>query len=141
MNIESKNNSLLASLHIRVLENSDRFLCTVTLLNRTTINDEDQIFQEEATMFQTGLRVSTFDETEFEGLPDLRQPIDEDEQSTRLLYRNSINYAFGHQCSASWSISHSSSDQISTQWIPKAGVPNFKQNGHPVFEKIGPPLP
>ena len=136
LDIESKSKSLLASLHIRVLENTDRFLCTVTLLNRTTINDEDQIFQEEATMFQTGLMVSTFDETEFEGLPDLRQPIDEDEQSTRLLYRNSINYAFGHQCSASWSISHSSSDQISTQWIPKAGVPNFKQNGHPVFEKL-----
>jgi hypothetical protein len=136
LNVESKNNSLSTSLHLRVLDNSDRFLCTVTLLNRTTINDEDQIFQEEATMFQTGLRVSTLDETEFEGLPDLRQPIDEDEQSTRLLYRNSINYAFGHQCSATWSISHSSSDQITTQWIPKARVPNFKQNGHPVFEKL-----
>ena len=136
LNVESKNNSLLTSLHIRVLDNSDRFLCTVTLLNRTTINDQDQIFQEETTMFQTGLRLSTLDETEFQGLPDLRQPIDEDEQSTRLLYRNSINYAFGHQCSATWSISHSSSDQITTQWIPKAGVPNFKQNGHPVFEKL-----
>ena len=136
LNIESKNDSLVTSLHVRVLENSERFLCTVTLLNRTTLNDEDQIYQEETTMFQTGLKVSTLDGTNFEGLPDLRQPIDEDEQSTRLLYRNSINYAFGHQCSSTWSISHSSSDQIITQWIPKAGVPNFRQNGHPVFEKL-----
>ena len=136
LNIESKNDSLVTSLHVRVLENSERFLCTVTMLNRTTLNDEDQIFQEETTMFQTGLKVSTLDGTNFEGLPDLRQPIDEDEQSTRLLYRNSINYAFGHQCSSTWSISHSSSDQIITQWIPKAGVPNFRQNGHPVFEKL-----
>ena len=115
LNIESKNDSLVTSLHVRVLENSGRFLCTVTLLNRTTLNDEDQIFQEETTMFQTGLKVSTLDGTNFEGLPDLRQPIDEDEQSTRLLYRNSINYAFGHQCSSTWSISHSSSDQIISQ--------------------------
>ena len=136
LKIVSKNEALEVFLHVRVLEKSDRYLCTVTLLNRTNMSDEDLIFQEETSIFQTQLKVSTLLDTIFFGLPDLRQPIDEDERSTRLLYRNSTNYAFGHQCSASWSITHSSSDFVCTQWIAKSIVKNFKQNGHDLFSPL-----
>ncbi len=136
LTILSKNDALEVFLHVRVLDNSDRFLCTVTLLNRTNITDEDQVFQEETSIFQTQLKVSALPDTTFLGLPDLRQALDEDERATRLLYRNSINYAFGHQCSASWDIAQRKSDFVVTRWLANSIVKNFKQNGHDVFSHL-----
>lgn len=125
-----------ASLHVRVIDTGNVFLTTVTFLNKTSLTDEDSILQEELTIFQPKIRITLPADLSFQGLPDLRSPLDEDEESTRLLYRNSINYAFGHQCSASWDTSRDIPNYVETEWIPCSKVPTFKQEGHPVFNDL-----
>ncbi len=127
---------LEASFHVRVIDTGNVFLTTVTFLNKTSLTDEDFILQEELTIFQPKIRISLPEDLCFQGLPDLRSPLDEDEESTRLLYRNSINYAFGHQCSASWDRSRDIPNFVETEWIPCSRVPTFKQEGHPVFNNL-----
>lgn len=133
---ETVSNELNVGLHIRIVEEADRFLATVTLVNRTTISDEDHVRQEELTMFQTQLRIEPMNESCFYGLPDLRNPLDEDEESTRLLYRKSINYAFGHQCSAYWDPESVIPTFVRTEWLPQSRVLNFRQDGHEVFKDL-----
>jgi hypothetical protein len=122
--------------HVRVIDTGKIFLTTVTFLNRTSLIDEDFIRQEELTIFQPKIRIFLPESITFQSLPDLRSPLDEDEESTRLLYRNSTNFAFGHQCSASWDITSEVPEFVETDWIPTSNVPNFKQEGHPVFNNL-----
>jgi hypothetical protein len=133
---ETVSNELNVGLHVRIVEEADRFLATVTLVNRTNISDEDHVLQEELTMFQTQLRIEPMNESCFFGLPDLRNPLDEDEESTRLLYRKSINYAFGHQCSAYWDSESFVPTFVRTEWLPQSRVLNFRQDGHEVFKNL-----
>jgi hypothetical protein len=133
---ETVSNELNVGLHVRIVEEADRFLATVTLVNRTNISDEDHVRQEELTMFQTQLRIEPMNESCFYGLPDLRNPLDEDEESTRLLYRKSINYAFGHQCSAYWDSASFVPTFVRTEWVPQSRVLNFRQDGHEVFKDL-----
>lgn len=128
--------NLEVSLHIRCVRFESKLLTTVTLLNRTQISDEDSTSQEEMTIFQTKLRISTGASSEFAGMPDLREPFDEDEESSRFLYRNSASYAFGHQCSAGWQVLDDHLAFVETNWIPTYSVPSFKQNGHQVFANL-----
>jgi len=124
------------AIHIRTIKSGDAFLATATLINRTVLNDEDFITQEELTLFQTELQIRCIGSTLFSGLPNLRAPLDDDEKSTRLLYRNCRNFAFGHQCSADWDRVESIPSYIESRWIPEAKVPNYKQVGHEVFSEL-----
>lgn len=123
-------------LHLRSIATEGRILTTVTLMNRTQLTDEDFIKQEELTLFQTKVIVECEETYDFVGLPDLRVPIDEDEESTRLLYRDCITYAFGHQCSASWDMNSTPPTRINTEWLPKSQVSTFSQEGHGVFSHL-----
>lgn len=128
--------NLEISLHIRCVKFESKILTTVTLLNRTQISDEDSTSQEELTIFQTKLKVTPGVNVELAGMPDLREPFDEDEESSRLLYRNTLNYAFGHQSSASWGFQEAKVEFVETNWVPTYSVPTFKQTGHSVFAKL-----
>ncbi len=129
-------NGLEVALHIRSVQFNGGLLSTVTLLNLTKISDEDLQTQEERTIFQTQLQVTLKEGYSFVGLPDLRAAMDDDEASTRLLYKDSINFAFGHQCSATWDQMESNPKWIESTWIPISIVPTFKQTGHEVFSQL-----
>ena len=136
LKIQETNMSLDVAVHIRTLKTSNETIATATLINRTVLTDEDFIAQEELTLFQSKLRIRCMDTSAFLGLPNLRVPLDEDERATRLLYRNSVNFAFGHQCSAEWDKSAPVPNLLETKWIPSAKVPNYKPVGHEVFSAL-----
>lgn len=127
---------LEVACHVRVIDTGKIFLTTVTFLNKTSLVDEDFIRHEELTIFQPKVKITLPESIDFQSLPDLRSPLDEDEESTRLLYRNTTNFAFGHQCSASWDKTSKVPEFVETDWIPTSKVPNFKQEGHPVFNTL-----
>jgi hypothetical protein len=122
--------------HIRTIEFQSGLLSTVTMINESQISDEDSQRIEELTIFQTQIQIESRHNFNFIGLPDLRMAYDEDEASTRLLYRESINFAFGHQCSATWEPKNSNPNRIESSWMPISHVPTFKQTGHEIFRNI-----
>ncbi len=122
--------------HIRTIKFESGLLSTVTMINQSQISDEDSQRIEELTIFQSKIQVEVQKGFCFIGLPDLRMAFDEDEASTRLLYRDSINFAFGHQCSATWEPKGSNPIRIESSWMPIAIVPTFKQTGHDIFRDI-----
>ena len=122
--------------HIRTIKFQSGLLSTVTMINQSQISDEDSQRIEELTVFQTQIQIELPDDFKFIGLPDLRMAFDEDEASTRLLYRDSINFAFGHQCSATWEPKSSNPNRVESSWMPISYVPTFKQTGHEIFRNI-----
>lgn len=122
--------------HIRTIKFELGLLSTVTMINQSQISDEDSQRIEELTVFQTQIQVELPNDFKFIGLPDLRMAFDEDEASTRLLYRDSINFAFGHQCSATWEPKSSNPIRVVSSWMPISVVPTFKQTGHEIFRDI-----
>lgn len=134
--LEQIDSSIDVVIHVRTLNSKNATIATATLINRTVLSDEDSIATEEMTLFQTHMYITCIEPTNFLGLPSLRSPLDDDEKSTSLLYRNSVNFAFGHQCSAEWDRSGLPPKYLETKWIPAAKVPNYKQIGHEVFSEL-----
>lgn len=127
---------LSIKLNIRNKTLNNVRLVTVTLINASRILDDSKIDGNIKSIFQTHLSVMRSKNSKFMGLPDQRMPIDEDEESARLLYWNEHSYAVGHQCSATWSPTEEEITKVETDWLPSEHVPMFSQAGHEVFEKL-----
>lgn len=111
-------------------------LVTVTLINASKLSDESKVDGNSKSIFQTNLSVRKGRDSEFMGLPDERLPIDEDEESARLLYWNEHSFAVGHQCAATWSEREKVISLLQTDWLPTENVPMFSQAGHHVFKEL-----
>lgn len=111
-------------------------LITITLINASRVIDQAKVDGNIKSIFQTHLSVERQNDSAFMGLPDERMPIDEDEESARLLYWDEHSFAVGHQCSATWSDKEKDVSKIETEWLPTESVPMFSQAGHEVFEKL-----
>ena len=127
---------LRIKLNIRNKRLNNLRLVTVTLINASKLSDESKIEGNSKSIFQTHLSVRKCKDTNFMGLPDERLPIDEDEESSRLLYWDEHSYAVGHQCAATWSAQKVDIATLETDWLPKENVPMFSQAGHEVFEEL-----
>ena len=128
--------SLSIKLNIRNKILNNTRLVTVTLINASRILDDSKIEGNIKSIFQTHLSVTRKENSKFMGLPDQRMPIDEDEESARLLYWNEHSYAVGHQCSATWSSTEEEIYKVETDWMPSENVPMFSQAGHEVFGRL-----
>lgn len=111
-------------------------LVTVTLINASKLSDESKIDGNSKSIFQTHLSVRKGKDSDFMGLPDERLPIDEDEESARLLYWDEHSFAVGHQCAATWSVNKEEIAVLETDWLPTESVPMFSQSGHQVFREL-----
>ncbi len=111
-------------------------LVTVTLINASKLSDESKVDGNSKSIFQTHLSVRKGRDSEFMGLPDERLPIDEDEESARLLYWNEHSFAVGHQCAATWLEREKDISLLETDWLPTENVPMFSQSGHHVFKEL-----
>lgn len=123
-------------LHVRALPLKVGRLVTLTLVNGVQPElDRDAI--EEATLFQTGIKVFAVGGTQLIPRPSRRAGLDADDAASALLYRGAIEFAAGHTCSAEWledGEGHATS--VSTTWLPTAIVPAVNPNGHDVFSEL-----
>lgn len=124
------------AIHVRSLRHAELRAVTVTLINNSDGEGQERREIDSITLFQTEIRVFRGSGRAFTGIPDLRAPQDEDEESNRLLYLNEVTYAFGHQCSAAWNVEEMDCRSVYTTWLPEARVPSYRQDGHAVFAEI-----
>lgn len=127
---------LSVKLNVRNRITKTMRLVTITLINASKLETGDKVDGNSKSIFQTKIRAEVKKETPLIGLPDERLPIDEDEESARLLYWSEHSYAVGHQCSATWSLSESPVLGVETDWLPSEIVPMFSQAGHEVFSEL-----
>lgn len=114
---EIKRFDISLSIQCRVKKNSR--LITLTVTNRTSTlknkgqADEDVVFQAEI--------VAQVKKSSFMNFPKHYQrmlPMTADEANDELLYRNKINYGFGHGCSTTWDQFANDITEIKTTFIP-----------------------
>lgn len=123
-------------LHVRTRRSSAGRLVTVTLINRSTAPSGDRAAAESVTLFQARLEVRPSGATRIIPRPERPSANDEDEKVGRLLYRNTPEFATGHQCSASWQANGGVASVVSTEWIPESPVIAFREDGHEVFSSL-----
>jgi len=123
-------------LHVRARPSRAGRLVTVTLINRSEAPQGDRNGAESLLLFQTRIEVRPSGSTKFVARPSRPSANDEDEAIGRLLYRNSPEFAAGHQCSASWEAEGSEASVVRTEWIPGTSVIAFREDGHEVFKDL-----
>lgn len=126
-------------LHLRSIPYGDGLLSTATLLNGSSVElSRDSI--EQATLFQTCVVVRPLSGTHLVARPSRRAEVDEDDKTSALLYRNAVEYAAGHTCSATWTFEREAAEAASVQttWLPTAIVPAIDPNGHELFRQLPP---
>lgn len=97
--------SIDMELHIQCREVYGQRLTTVTVTNRSKIGKKESSQSDEVMLFQAGVILKTDNQGKFISYPKHYQrnlPMTDDEANDELLYRNKINYAFGHGCSVAW---------------------------------------
>lgn len=98
-------------------KNKSLKIVTITLNNKTTPDNE-----EHSIIFQSDLKVSLNNNKSFEKYPDasdMEAHISPEEKKFELLYLNEKNYAFGHDCSTSWSEENNEVREIKTTFLPE----------------------
>ncbi|WP_394190136.1 helicase-related protein [Paenisporosarcina quisquiliarum] len=114
---EIENFDISLSIRCRIKENSK--LITITITNRTsTMKRKGQA--DEAIVFQSEITAQVLNSL-FLNYPKHYQrmlPMTPDETNDELLYRNKINYAFGHGCSTTWDQFSEEITEIKTTFVP-----------------------
>lgn len=124
----------LAYRHIFSAEHGT--LTTFTLINKSNPEESDRRTLEHHILFQTAMIVRPKGKTGIEPRPSSLFAEDSDARSGLLLYRNTREYATGHQCSADWRISGNAATELRTTWLPRVTVPAFREDGDDVFRTV-----
>jgi hypothetical protein len=111
-------------------------LVTISIINRSQCIENDSVEIESKTLFQTQLIIKATKESTFLPRPPRPAANDEDEEVSMLLYRKNLEYAAGHQCAVSWKEVNGVVAELKTEWIPKASVTAFKEDGDEVFDAL-----
>jgi hypothetical protein len=126
-------------LNVNAVPFSDGILATITLVNGTIPQDRGRAAAERCTIFQVELEVAPEQGTSLVSRPSRRAPVDEDDWSTALLYRDAKEFAVGHTCSADWHEDPSKLGQAKTvriTWIPSAIVHAVTPEGDEEFRNL-----
>jgi hypothetical protein len=123
-------------LHVRVAGNDRGVGVTVVLINEhKDARDRDE--NERNSWFQTELIIKPGDGCEFVGRPLRREAMTPDDQTAALIYRDFLEFAVGHTCSASWNASGDAIvDEVRTAWLPRRSVEATSADGDVVFEPV-----
>ena len=126
-------------LNVRTAQFFAGTLATITLVNDMTPEERDRASSEKTSLFQVSLEILPDEGTKLIARPSRRAPVDDDDWSSALLYRNAREFAVGHTCSAGWDepvpdTGHSA--RVYSTWIPEATVQAVSPDGDTVFEKL-----
>lgn len=123
-------------LHIQCREVYGQRLTTVTITNRSNTGTKESSQSDEKMFFQAGLVLQTDEQGKFISYPKHYQrnlPMTEEEANDELLYRNKINYAFGHGCSTAWDDTEVVREILST-FIPTYETTSMTPDVEVMFE-------
>ena len=126
-------------LHLRTESSSVYTLATLTLINFSVLDeDEGRDGVEMSTLFQVGIEIRSLIKGILVARPSRRTVLDSDDKSTELLYRDAMEFAHGHTCSAKWEkeIDSNSASMVATSWIPEVTVPATSAAGHKIFRSL-----
>jgi hypothetical protein len=126
-------------LHVRSVPFDGGLLCTVTLVNDATPAEPTRAAIEKTTLFQVALEILPDNDTQLVSRPSRRSPVDADDWSSDLLYRDAREFAAGHTCSADWTVDLENpllARAVRTTWVPQAIVPAVSPDGHEVFRDL-----
>lgn len=105
-------------------------LITISITNRSnTKNAKGQA--DEVTIFQSEIKTEILDETSFLNYPKYYQrslPMSLNQEKDELLYRNKINYAFGHGCATQWDSNAKEVKEIKTSFLPEYETTSMTPN-------------
>ena len=93
--------------------------------------------KERSTLFQFKMKVSTQKKTTFCPRPvhSYVSSDDEDTSIATLIYRETKEYATGHNCSATWNKDKEGNiTNVETEWIPQQKVHSVDSNGDEIFD-------
>ena len=134
---ESKTGIEGLSLHIRASKWDNKILITVALMNINTPDAEYEREQyEEKSFFQTHIKVTPAKNTRLCPRPVRGMAVDEDTKTASLIYRNVVDYAVGHTCSAIWPESDGDMPYVETAWIPLTTVKAMNADGIKEFSHL-----
>jgi hypothetical protein len=127
-------------LNVRAVPFEAGMLATITLVNGSTPQDPGRVSLEQVTLFQVELEIHPQADTQLIARPSRRLPVDEDDYSGALLYRNAFEFAAGHTCSATWDEPRPDRPDctaaVRTDWLPEAVVPAVSPDGHECFRTL-----
>ena len=134
-------------LFIRSLKIGDRIAVTVQAINENHQREDATRNEiEEQTFFQFKMSVAPVTPTQLVSRPVSDLAIDDDSKTSALIYRNVIEYATGHTCSADWQLGGQNAvERVMTAWVPELLVKSVDPEGDPVFYRtyaergLGPP--
>lgn len=112
-------------------ENS--LLCTLSVSNTSIPKEKKRHALEEASLFQASLTIKAHDGVKFVPRPAPVGLSDAEKNSLLLLYRNSLEYATGHQVSPEVGWTKGDVESLGTNWIPSQLVPAFSDIGDPKY--------
>ena len=124
-------------LHIRTSPWGNKTLVTVAMLNTSRLPaDYEKQAYEECCLFQTHLTVKPADGTRLSPRPVRGAAIDEDTRMAALIYRDVVEYAVGHTCSAVWPDVTGEMTHVESAWIPKTIVKAMSASGVAEFASL-----
>jgi len=126
-------------LNVRCVPFSAGILATITLVNDLIPEEPGRAEIEKVTLFQVSLDIEPVHGTKLIARPARRAPVDDEDRSSALLYKDAHEFAAGHTCSASWLKNESDSQsalRVMTNWIPEAVVPAVSPDGDAVFSGL-----
>jgi len=140
---ESDPSAIGAKLHLRFQSTPEGRIGTVSLINRSDAGD-GRDDSEQATFFQTSLKVEPADQLHLvpRPAPKTTGNEDRDEESNALLFRNVLDFASGHTCSAFWPEKKCTEDGqfivdfVASTWLPSQTVKNVSSKGHDLFRGL-----
>lgn len=130
-------------LHRRIVPWGINWLITLTLINNNP-GSRDREISEINTLFQVRIKIAPGRDTRLIARPSRRMNLNpelaEEERTSALLYRNILEYAVGHTCSAEWVEGEfGTALMVATTWIPQTLVPATNTSGHHIFDSLRSP--
>ncbi len=128
-------------LHWRIVPWKEHWLITLTIVNATQVGIDRELIEQNS-LFQVRLEVFPKYGTKLVARPSRRIEADEyhneEDISTSLMYRNSLEYAVGHTCSVEWEVDETekTAKKVTTSWIPQKIVPSTSSAGHKIFSSL-----
>ena len=120
-NLSELINDLNMECIIQSRDIGESILATITLINRSLSKNKKASIADELVFYQAEFTVQTDMQGEFLKYPKYYErnlPLSLEEATDELLYRNKVNYAFGHGCSTNWE-PNTNVRQINTTFLPE----------------------
>ncbi len=121
-------------LYLLVTPYAELLTVTAALSNRRYRGDS-RVYDEHQHFFQVELMILSVLNGSLVSRPSLRAQTDEDSRSAALIYRDVVEYAVGHTCSAQ-AVINGDEVCLKTEWIPAVIVPSVSDKGDKVFDTL-----